>query len=259
MEKYLIDSLILEVTRACNMNCKHCLRGSVPKEDSLFVPKTTITKLLRHVSEIGTITFSGGEPSLAVPQIKHTLRMLNLYQIPVRSFYIATNGKLVSNEFLNVMDNLFLYCMQCQTGNLLKFSGLERYQHVNWCYDEFYGGVALSIDEYHETIPVENILKLKSRSYFREDKIWDEPSYVIKRGNAVGLNLPKNRIIDRVPSEFVIDENRIETLYMNIHGELMADCDLSYKDQYVLAVASVHNPDCFKTIIQSSVKDETFT
>lgn len=54
-----IDSLIVEVTRKCNMECSHCLRG--PGEETFLNPDH-IEKLFSRIDTIGCITFTGGEP-----------------------------------------------------------------------------------------------------------------------------------------------------------------------------------------------------
>ena len=59
--KIAIDDLILEVTRRCNMRCPHCLRGEA---ESLDADIDLIPQIFEGVSEIGMLTFSGGEPSL---------------------------------------------------------------------------------------------------------------------------------------------------------------------------------------------------
>ena len=65
MTKIGVRSLILEVTRRCNMCCDHCLRGDA---QDLDMQKETVDALLEQVGSIGGVTFSGGEPLLNYPQ-----------------------------------------------------------------------------------------------------------------------------------------------------------------------------------------------
>ena len=63
-----VYSLILEVTRRCNMCCAHCLRGEA---ENIDMQKETIDKVLDLVDKIEHVTFSGGEPSLNLPLIQY--------------------------------------------------------------------------------------------------------------------------------------------------------------------------------------------
>lgn len=84
-----LDTLIIEVTRKCNMQCDHCLRGEAQRSN---IDHSYITSLLENVSYISSLTFSGGEPSLNVKAIQFTLQELVRLNIPVNNFYIVTNG-----------------------------------------------------------------------------------------------------------------------------------------------------------------------
>jgi MoaA/NifB/PqqE/SkfB family radical SAM enzyme len=66
MEVY-ISQLIVEVTRRCNMMCDHCLRGD---EQSIDMSDDVIKAVLSGVSSIGSLVFTGGEPTLAVDVIE---------------------------------------------------------------------------------------------------------------------------------------------------------------------------------------------
>lgn len=68
-----IDSLILEVTRRCNMCCPHCLRGDAENMDADI---DLIPQIFEGITEVGTLTFSGGEPSLNTKYIRRTAHSL---------------------------------------------------------------------------------------------------------------------------------------------------------------------------------------
>lgn len=255
MKKIRIDNLVLEVTRACNMNCVHCLRGEELENDIMFMPAYDIKKLLFYVESIGNLTFSGGEPSLAIAQMKYTLKVLKRYAIPLQSFYVVTNGKQITNEFMSTIDDFYEYCLSWSYRSDVKMSLHKEYQYVNYALDDFLGGVALSVDEFHEPIPMKNIVKLMSRCYFRNDKFTNEMSGIVARGRAKNLDLPKKRIIDYPVEELSVKphgdgEVMIEQLYMNTHGDLMADCNLSYDMQSKYSFGNIHNPKCFDSILE---------
>ena len=90
MTKIGVRSLILEVTRRCNMCCGHCLRGDA---QDLDMQKETVDTLLEQVGSIGEVTFSGGEPSLNVPLIRYFFKKARELRVMPYSFYVVTNGK----------------------------------------------------------------------------------------------------------------------------------------------------------------------
>ncbi len=63
-----VYSLILEVTRRCNMCCAHCLRRDA---EDIDMEKETVDEILNMVDEIQSVTFTGGEPSLNLPLIQY--------------------------------------------------------------------------------------------------------------------------------------------------------------------------------------------
>ena len=61
--KLYISDLVLEVTRRCNMSCAHCCRGDAQNCD---ITHKVIDDAFANLSGIGSLVFTGGEPSLNV-------------------------------------------------------------------------------------------------------------------------------------------------------------------------------------------------
>ena len=263
MEKCEIESLILEVTRECNMHCAHCLRGDIPDDDKMpCMSKETADKVLASVQKIDNLTFTGGEPTLAMPLLKHIVHTIKKNHIDLYSFYLVTNGKSLPDDFLPLMDELYEYCMVNSIGNTEDVNPDDRYRLTKMAQSDFYGAIALSVDRYHEPISIRNILMLQSRSYFREDKIINDNNkeYLLPRGRAEHLSAANaGQLVERSVTNFYTndaasDNPFIEVLYINIYGDLMADCDLSYEMQKKYTVANIHEPDCFDKIFATSEK-----
>lgn len=235
MPKLEIYNLILEVTRRCNMNCEHCLRGEAENADLTI---DTIIPLLKQVSYIGTLTFSGGEPSLNTKIIRKVLDYCDRHDIQVSSFYIVTNGKEISDEFLALMHRWYAY--------------------VSHYDDPTMSGIALSKDTFHENIPNGNENLLRGFSFFREDKItnWETKKYtLIQEGRAKDLvnsgylfrkNEPRpdlyveKREYDDEDA-YVIDEE----LYVSVNGDIIPDCDCSYDTMKEISVGNTKDIEAF--------------
>ena len=80
---YRIFGLSVEVTRRCNFYCAHCLRGE-PQDIDLDIDAFRCF-VKENVQSIGTISLTGGEPTLALDQCEAVLRVLQEEDIPFDS------------------------------------------------------------------------------------------------------------------------------------------------------------------------------
>ena len=222
-KKIHIDTLVLEGTKKCNMHCAHCIRGDSQNSN---ISTEVIDSVLERTASIGTIVFSGGEPTLNVHAIRYALDVVKEFEIPVYAFYIVTNGKFLPKEFLQVLLDWYVYCISC---------GGE----PDIC------GVALSKDMFHETIPRENELILEGFSFFRgEDKKTDFRKIpVISRGRAKFLvGVPKREldcydisVTDETDSKIALEGD----VYVTTEGYILPFCDNEYAEQRKQAIGSV--------------------
>lgn len=204
------DSLAIEVTRRCNMHCAHCLRGNAKNVD---IKNEYIEKMLSNVEHIGNLTFTGGEPSLNIDSIRYTLNYCKEHDIQVDGFYVVTNGKEVSDEFILLLMEWTMYCLSCNPYTI----------------EEYQSGVALSQDIYHEDIDKANKFKLSALAVFREDdkKTDWTLSPLINKGRARSLS--HTRDVDL--NDIEVDGNYIEgTVTLTANGYIMPDCDYEYDE-----------------------------
>lgn len=202
-----LDELAIEVTRRCNMQCTHCLRGDA---QNVTIPTNILKSFLKQITSITCITISGGEPSLVPHKIIEISNLLKKYKIRVDSFYIATNAKKVTDEFVSALAVLFMQC-ESPEGCCVKLSGA-----------------------YHEDGPFinENITKLKSCFTFAHDARNECSQYgysPLSEGRGVGLG----RYIAQ-EEEYDLDwDGRVGegALYLNVKGQVIAGCNFSYRNQ----------------------------
>lgn len=209
-QKIRYESLILEITRRCNMKCKHCLRGDSEQKDMSYeIAKAA----LDSAESIGNITLTGGEPTLNIELMLWILNYSKQIQLPIENFYIVTNGKEVSDQFLQLLMDYWVYVNQFNS-------------------EEIYSGIALSRDTYHESIPTENMIKLKGLSFYKDDKdCITYPRSIINMGRAKTLNADKieRSITQNIETEKIDDTILIYgDIYITVNGDILSDCDLSY-------------------------------
>jgi hypothetical protein len=168
-----------------------------------------VTELFKKIEYISTITFTGGEPSIAYSTIDRILASAKAHGVDIGNFYIATNAKNIPNGFLLTLINLYVYCDDNEVSQ------------VEW-----------SNDPYHENDP-EAIEKLKVFSFagpkYSQEYPMTERS-VIAEGRADDFGY---RFMERESFEIDMEYNQIMggNLYLNCLGNVIAGCDWSYESQ----------------------------
>jgi organic radical activating enzyme len=206
----ILDTLIVEITRRCNMRCGHCLRGSAQRVD---MPDDFLYKfcLRNRGTYINALTISGGEPSLVPNKIQTLLNYLKVYNIKIGAFYLVTNAKRITSDFVYTLLDLYDYSL-----------------------DKEGCGVHYSNDQYHtdqEALPATNsvgIEKLKALSFVSSKGNENIRSkYLLREGRAKEWAGCEAKIYD-----YEIEDDSITgEFYLNCLGNIIASCELSYKSQ----------------------------
>ena len=210
MKKIWVEQLCLEVTRRCNMGCAHCLRGDAQDVD---ISHAIIDEIFNQVDGIGQVTFTGGEPSLNVSAIRYFFQRAERAGKMPASFFVATNGK--ANQEKLAVELLRQY---------------PKMEERELC------GVALSIDEWHDPQEYGNSI-LKGLSFYSNIKEFPEGYNLVPDGRAVNLHLDSKRIRSLRSSHIIVSEDSdfdsgeisVELLYVAANGNIVGDCDMSYK------------------------------
>ena len=242
--KLTVDTLVFEVTRRCNMSCKHCLRG---ESENLEITREIIDKTLDNIEVVNNITFSGGEPVLNLDAIAYTLEACKERNIPVYGFYIVTNGKFLPDEFLQIMNEWFFYTVECNISTSQNEEVLASTigREMTFFMEEYFSGVALSADKYHDKIPFKNILKLQSLGYYHpNDKKLADSDTLINMGRAEKLTGVKKVELSEYRKNAICltSETEADLLYVNAKGDVLGCCDLSYEKQEEYKKVNVNNP-----------------
>lgn len=260
--KLRVTNLILEITRNCNMCCDHCLRG---EKEGFNINILTIRNLLRPIKDISTITFTGGEPSLATQAFHDIREYCEHRKIPVNSAVLTTNGKRISDEFLSECDAWHLYCLKdifeyIKKPNIMGKEIEKLVKMISQDNDWEYGMcLALSTDQFHDEIPIENVLRLTSKSYFSKSMFNYDNFEAAINGRTRYSSIQRSGRAKEFLSEFAREHEPavdtdwtvnesikepilyVETLYINAKGDILFDCDLSYEDQETYKIGNVND------------------
>lgn len=206
-----LSSLILEVTRQCNLQCRHCLRGAA---QNCKMSREVYYNTLRNVKHISGLTITGGEPSLAVDVLEELVSFMRWHKVSFDYFYVVTNGKTVRNwkKFLSVMDDLY-----------------------EWADDKGSCSMTVSQDQYHREVHNLNLGKFRDeygeeRPYMdlkaRRDPIVS-PLAEGRAANGLGWKEPEQQ----KPWQ-VTDESELEVyegdVYVSANGNVVSCCDMSF-------------------------------
>lgn len=217
------SNLVIELTRRCNMYCKHCLRGC---SENLNISKSIIRKTLSLYSNITSLTLTGGEPSLVPELIKYVVDYIIEHNIELGGLYIVTNGKVYSQKMVNAMRKAYAYA-----------------------YEPEMCGLCVSVDPYHDGSHYHNYFRYCDEPFFRKDK--EQPNldrYLINEGNAMYNGIGRRNLVVKtsIDSEYVcIDDNTIcvddALIYVNAKGDVLLDCDVSYENQDLYVIGNVND------------------
>lgn len=240
----VIDSLVIEVTRRCNMACEHCLRGCSQNVD---MPFETIDRIFEGVQEVYYLTFSGGEPFLNIDVIEYTLKYVKEHCIPIHSVFVVTNGKHFEERYISVMNEWIMYVASQNVDLDMKLECCDKLWDAEELFN--YSGIAVSRDPYHEPIPMENYLRYKMLSYYSDTK--ERESYgngLILEGSAYenGLcgherNGDEFDFYDWDVEDFETGEDKtVNMVYVSCLGEVLADCDRSYEHMEEESIGNIN-------------------
>jgi len=209
------------MTRQCQLNCQHCLRG--PSQKRYKAPNfDALYDFVRNIDYISSVTFTGGEPTL-VPFLTYQF-IIDAFQqakVGIGSFYLATNG---------------ISLLKPHTEE--EFYHLISFLYAN-CDDNEISGVKFSRDNFHKQeisfeknklidAKIDKFTKLFNDNLIMVDQDPYSDKQIINEGNAKKnqIGLSKNSVY------LEIDDNIIDgELYLNCKGNVIAGCDWSYRNQ----------------------------
>ena len=247
-----IDNLTIEVTRKCNMNCEHCLRGNAQR---LTISDQHIYKILQLIDNVHTLNISGGEPTLAMDaltQIKHCA----IYgKADIGNFYMVTNGKAINVSELAEWINYMKYA----------------------CQDNGLSAVAFSFDMFHTQTFNGKQLAKHQRNYHKlqhvlanEWGIFDEGGgdfifkhsdknlgyhNLLQEGRAKDFGTQKTSVKQLTESTY--SDETIDfagNLYLSANGMIVVGCDWSYDsidNRQDIRVAHIDDITCQTDLIDA--------
>lgn len=102
MKKYIFAGLVIELTRRCNMRCKHCVRGEA---QNITITKEIIDRIFENVQDCLSLYVSGGEPLLEPDILLYLLNRARSWG-RLASLEITTNGSILDERIVYALEEL---------------------------------------------------------------------------------------------------------------------------------------------------------
>lgn len=96
-DRYKLESIVIELTGECNLNCQHCIFAN-RREENLRLSQKNIDKAIVGLAKIPTarVFLSGGEPTLH-PELCKTIHKLK--SNGTEQVIVLSNGVLIDKEY----------------------------------------------------------------------------------------------------------------------------------------------------------------
>lgn len=169
--KIFWENFCIETTRRCNMRCAHCMRG---EPEDIDINIKWIEEIFKNTAYIGVLNFYGGEPTLNENILKQTLELAKKYNIIVLNLDIITNGKKITDNFINIINEWGRYCSLFNN---------NRQQDLY-----------ITIDPFHEEIDPKNITKIWNNCFSRIGLDLYKPEKTFVKNDS--KNVKKTYIVD---------------------------------------------------------------
>ncbi len=213
-----VNDLTLEITRRCNMRCAHCMRGAPQRLD---MTEEVIRCVFRQIDSIGTLSITGGEPSLK-PELIHEIWQQMVWQkVSMGYFYVVTNGRSTYKRqaFLEALDKLEGWSDEKELCCMV----VSQDQFHKWDHEPSFRYFHEALDDYGEWF---------SRDYIKLGERKDPIINVIAEGRGVTMGTGNSDIRQQEPwkvteynGEMSVDE---ESIAISANGNVTSSCDMSF-------------------------------
>lgn len=241
-KKLKLQNLAIELTKRCNLDCAHCLKGKSQKVD---ISKETIDNIFSQIDSIGRLFLTGGEPTLASDALENIIESIKKYNVSIAEWGMDTNGTMYSTRFYNALVELEKICRESTKSN------------------DMHGTICISTDDYHkESIKKAGLLaraRYKKSIKETERLPWfigyrDVPNELFNEGRAVNIHDKKKiRFKTMHYSLMEMDDSYLigVMIFVNANGDI-TQCDCSHeRQQSNFYVGNVSN-DLILNIVRNS-------
>ena len=131
-------NLEIILTQKCNLNCAHCMRGDATKKE---ISPEVLDAIFSKFAYIHALSLGGGEISLTPHLIRLLTEKLWQHGTIIHRIDFTSNGVSVSDEFLDALEGLRNYVLECKDKtSLVQFDEHDNKEPLVCCF---------SFDDFH--------------------------------------------------------------------------------------------------------------
>lgn len=230
MRKVKIDLLAFEVTRRCNQNCAHCLKG---KSQNIDLETEMIDRLFRSddhkITEMRHFSMTGGEPTLVPNVIEYLIDTMIKLDVSVTEHVIfLTNGLIYDEKIIRAINRMMDH-----------LSKKKNCQNVQLVFE-------LSNDQFHkrpdrEILDKYRKLQFLDESFLKPRIIEDIMNEGNAKENGIGGNKTYQNFIKQMDIRILNDQIEIKNeLLVSANGNIVNVGCTSYIEEDRIALGNLH-------------------
>lgn len=198
-------TISLEITRRCNMQCAHCLRGEAQEQ---IMTRQVIDRFLEETGTVQHLLLTGGEICLAPGTIKYLVDEIIRRKSRILTFSCVTNGSICDRSIINNFNRLSRY-IATEFKELYTEKGLKNIGIISISNDGYHSGTDLD-----KTASFYRKYANKHMAVFKESR--KKYKSLVASGNAIKNNL--------------VNDNDLEIIYHICPYRLTIKDDMVYND-----------------------------
>lgn len=105
-KKYSLHDLSVEITRRCNKNCLHCMKGDA---QNVTITEDIIDRVIADIPDVARLSLVGGEPLLELDKIAYLLEQVAGCPWGIRIVEMTTNGTICDRRIVDIFES---FCMK---------------------------------------------------------------------------------------------------------------------------------------------------
>ena len=146
-QKVNLKNMTFEITRKCNLNCTHCMRGDA---QNISLSKEIIDDTIPQINAILSLSFTGGEPMLVPEIIEYLADCIMNNNIYVGKVGFVCNGTILDEraiKTIQVFNKFGKYIMNL----LMQYTGepVSYIDFLNMHPEVYVATIVISVDNYH--------------------------------------------------------------------------------------------------------------
>ena len=241
-KKVKLQNLAIELTKLCNLDCAHCLKGESQNVD---ISKEIIDKVFSQIDSVGRLFLTGGEPTLASGALESIIESIRKYNVSIFEWGMDTNGTMYSERFYKALAELEKICRKSNKK------------------EQMHGTICISTDAYHKEA-IKKTGMLTMLRYYKSIKETERlpwfigyrelPNELFNEGRAVNIHnkkkvqfRPMHYCLINMGSSYLIGPG----VFINTNGDV-TQCDCSHEHQLSTFYDGNVSKDSILNIVKSS-------